>query len=81
MRARFVLVAAAAAIAAGPVSLVAMTSFTTPAGACTLHGFKHGYCSREKYLQDNPAEAKANGIEKLPNSDAAAGKDPKPKNK
>jgi hypothetical protein len=73
-----VAVVAVAAIAGVPISLIATTSVSTTADACSLHGYKHGFCSLEKYIQDNPAEAKANGI-KAP--DDAAGKKAKPKDK
>ena len=53
-----ILLAAAVAVAIAPVSLIVTTS---PAEACSLHGYKHGYCSLAKYIQDNPAEAKALG--------------------
>jgi hypothetical protein len=80
MRTMIPLVAAVAlaAIAGVPISLIATTSVSTSAAACSLHGYKHGYCSLEKYIQDNPAEAKANGT-KAP--DDAAGKKPKLKDK
>jgi hypothetical protein len=73
-----VAVIAVAAIAGVPIALIATTSISTTAAACSLHGYKHGFCSMEKYIQDNPAEAKANGI-KAP--DDAAGKKSKLKDK
>jgi hypothetical protein len=53
-----ILLAAAVAVAMAPVSLIVTTR---PANACTLHGYKGGYCSLAKYIQDNPAEAKSLG--------------------